>query len=251
MATFSTQRKFFSMTFEALGNSKRVIDNISGYYKEKVPVFQKNLSSDLKKRIPGIVSTAIASKYMINKGKVFGGKKDKDTGKEEKGAGAITILSSNKGAAFLIRGYALTPRAYTPRIRPAPGKSYQIKVKIFRGGPWENLGKRNTVARVNAFPWKGATPNTAARGKAVKRMDGIWFIAHKPTLPSTENVFLAKPTSNLPWMPVYKNEKGAIRTIRSVSVPQMVSGSESLWRKPIDELVDKRSAHHMRRLGLG
>lgn len=187
-------------------------------------VLDKTLT-DVKKRGPSWVAAEVSKVYGIKKAEV------------NKGAGHVKVEGQSWDTLRLIySGRTLTPTHFSmsPKIPKADGGSYTLKASIVKD-------KRATLGKVKA---NKKQKNRAGnfRGENPRKSD------HSPIMLMRTGNTREGGTDYIPFQRKSTDRKD-IEAIKTVSVPQMVSGARTSAgiRKALDEGIDKRLEHYMSR----
>lgn len=176
--------------------------------------------SDIRKRAPVWVAQEVSKVYGVKKSEINGGE-----------IGKVYIQGDSvKDVSITYKGRVLTPTHFgmTPKTPPA-GRGYTLKASIIKGskatmGQVKKLSKKQRAALGKNFRKEG-TQNSSSSPIMLMRTGGTY----------------------IPFQRVSTNRKD-VRAIKTVSLPQMVSGraSEGIDRA-INENVGKRLEHQMNR----
>lgn len=176
--------------------------------------------SDIRKRAPVWVAQEVSKVYGVKKSEVNGGE-----------IGKVYIQGDSvKDVSITYKGRVLTPTHFgmTPKTPPA-GRGYTLKASIIKGskatmGQVKKLSKKQRAALGKNFRKEG-TQNSSSSPIMLMRTGGTY----------------------IPFQRVSTNRKD-VRAIKTLSLPQMVSGraSEGIDRA-ITENVGKRLEHQMNR----
>ena len=205
------------------------IENIDGLLKqldgkkkasEKV---LKALTADAKKRTPGWVATEITKVYGVKKTEITGGK-----------IGKVTTKGDNiKNLKVIYTGRLLTHTHFgmTPKEPKPNGDPYTLKASVLKG-------QKKTLGKVKKLSKK----QLAALGANLTR-SGTQNSDHSPIM-----LMRANGGHYLPFQRKSQN-RNDIDVIKTLSLPQMVSSERTKTniRKAINEGLQKRLEHHMKR----
>lgn len=222
--------------------STKGIDAIAKALEKKSKQAEKALGmamSDIKKRVPGIVSTEVTGSYNIKKQEVMPAKKNKD-GTWTKPVGNISTggkIISEVVVAYT--GRPLTPVHFgmTP-VRPRPGRGgYTLKAHIKKGSP-KILGK---VKKLGKKQQKNIARNLTREGTRNSPYSPIMLM-------HTGNTKV-DGTNYIPFQRKSQNRKD-IEPIKTVSLPQMIDNPKvrneiesNVWK-----MIGERVEHHTKNL---
>ena len=174
---------------------------------------------DAKKRVPGWVSTEVTKQYGVKKSEITNGE-----------VGKLNIKGNTyKDLKFVYTGRRLTPTHFSmaPKV-PKAGGGYTLKATILKG-------QRTTLGKVKKLTKK----QRKALGKNFTR-SGSKRSDHSPIM-----LMRANGGQYLPFQRKSKRRKD-IETIKTVSLPQMVSSDRTAKRiqKSMQENLQKRMDHY-------
>lgn len=184
-----------------------------------------SLMGDVRKRVPGWVSTEVSKHYGVKKADITQNK-----------LGQMKIRGDNVQTAQLVyTGRVLTPTHFgmTPK---APGKNaYTLKAEIIRG-------EKETLGKVKKLTKK----QRAALGKNFRK-EGTRNSQRSPIMLMHTGNQQAKGTSFIPFQRKSTDRKD-VEAIKTVSLPQMISGkaAEDIT-SAINNGLGKRLDHYMER----
>lgn len=195
--------------------------------------------SDIKKRVPGIVSTEVTGSYNIKKKEVMPAKKLKD-GTWTKSVGRIS--TSGKIISEVVISYegrTLTPVHFgmTP-VRPKPGRGgYTLKAHIKKGSP-KILGKVKPLGKKQL---KNITRNL--------KKEGTKNSPYSPIMLMHTGNTKVDGTNYIPFRRQSQNRKD-IEPIKTLSLPQMIDNPKvrreiesNIWK-----MIGNRVEHHTKNL---
>ena len=197
---------------------KKQIENM----KDAPQKVMKALTSDIKTRAPGWVSTEVTKTYGIKKSDISGGK-----------VGTVTVKGNDaRNVKIVYTGRPLTHTHFSmsPKV-PKEGGGYTLKATVIKGqrktiGNVKKLTKKQRAALAKNFTGSGS-----------KSSD------HSPIM-----LMRANGGQYLPFQRVSKN-RNDIEIKKTVSLPQMVSSERTHddIQQAINEGLGKRLEHHMNR----
>lgn len=203
----------------------------------------KRLSSDLRTRIPTVVSKAVRKRYNIKAGKIKPDPKGKGNGK----AGLVRVIGRRVSSmAIVYRGRHLVPTPDTFDLRPT-------------AMPTERLPEKRRIPAKRLKLRKKSSGRTGGK-IAFTRMPAPYTVSVKILKGKRKNLpagtFVAQGSGSIsatvvPFQRVKKKRNpNAIRAVQTVSLPQMVSNENVRPNidKGINEIVEKRLAHHFKDL---
>ena len=197
---------------------KKQIENM----KDAPQKVMKALTSDIKTRAPGWVSTEVTKTYGIKKSDISGRK-----------VGTVTVKGNDaRNVKIVYTGRPLTHTHFSmsPKV-PKEGGGYTLKATVIKGqrktiGNVKKLTKKQRAALAKNFTGSGS-----------KSSD------HSPIM-----LMRANGGQYLPFQRVSKN-RNDIEIKKTVSLPQMVSSERTHddIQQAINEGLGKRLEHHMNR----
>lgn len=194
--------------------------------KKKAPEkVMKALASDARKRVPGWVATEVTQTYGVKKSEITGKK-----------IGGVKVQGSDvKNMKVIYTGRALTHTHFSmsPKV-PKEGGGYTLKATVLKG-------QRKTLGNVKKL-------SKAQRAALAKNFTGS---GSKSSQRSPIMLMRANGGQYLPFQRKSANRKD-IEVVKTISLPQMVSSerTKAAIRTAIDEGLQKRLEHHMKRYGL-
>ena len=186
----------------------------------------KRTVSDFTSRAPAWVSKGIRQWYGVDGGAI------KEAGpRVKRGATQIKVSGvSVDGATLEYKGRTLTPSHFnqSPKARPGGQQSRAIKVP----GQAVNTASGNEVATIRP-PKKYSVKATIIKGSRVSLGPGT-FIAS------------GNGGSTLPFQRKSESSRMPIEAVRTLSVPQMISGrAQETIEELVAEKLSKRFEHHV------
>lgn len=186
----------------------------------------KASTADAKKRVPGWVATEVVKEYGVKKTEITGNKIGKVT---TKGDNIKNLKVIYTGRVLTHTHFGMTPKTPKPNREP-----YTLKAAVIKGqkktlGKVKKLTKKQTAALAN---------NLTRSGQQTSEKSPIMLMR-------------ANGGHYLPFQRKSTN-RNDIEAIKTVSLPQMVSSerTKANIRKAIDEGLQKRLEHHMKRFGM-
>ena len=204
-------------------NFKKVMGELDKMREAPGKALQQTLK-DVKARAPGWVAKEIVEVYGVKKGEVSSG-----------ALGKVKVEGDSLQTAKIIyTGRLLTPTHFgmTPK---APGKNaYTLKASVIKG-------QKATLGQVKKLTKK----QRAALAKNFRR-EGTRSSYHSPIM-----LMRANGGQYLPFQRK-STRRNDIEAIKTISLPQMVSSERTAPNisKAINENVEKRLEHYMKRNGL-
>ena len=208
----------------AIKNYKTVMKKLDD--KKKAPQkVMKALASDARKRVPGWVATEITN--------VYGVKKSEITGKK---IGGVKVQGTDvKNMKVIYTGRLLTHTHFSmsPKV-PKEGGGYTLKATVLKG-------QRKTLGNVKKL-------TKAQRAALAKNFTGS---GSKSSNKSPIMLMRANGGQYLPFQRKSANRKD-IDVVKTISLPQMVSSERTKdnIQQAINDGLEKRLEHHMKRYGL-
>lgn len=209
-------------------NFQQLLNSVKGIREGSEQVI-RNTVKDLKARAPSWVAGIVTQTYAINKKEIIPGSVRKTKGGVQKVDQAATIrISGETIESFTMQyeGRLLTPVHFgmTPKA-PPQGKSYTLKMQVFKGKK-QVIGRyKNT--RTPGGPFSKRSHNILM-GTGNAKEDGTNWIPFQRVSPVRTN----------------------IEKFTTVSVPQMVDNKEvnkQIYEK-LNEEAAKRLEHHAKRI---
>lgn len=184
----------------------------------------KRTVSDFKSRAPGWISTAVTERYGIKKKEV----KDAITGTKKIGKVNIGGVAVDN-VAIEYSGRPLTPTHFKMKPSRVPAK----REKEYRRVPGAGVGQGGSDVAMVKPPAPYSVTAEIIKGKRVKLSDDAFLGTNRGT----------------GMIPFQRTKQGRtpIESIKTVSVPQMVTNPEvaEQIQKNIDEGLSKRLQHHV------
>lgn len=201
------------------------IDEITkqmGDKKKNAEKVLKALSADARKRVPGWVATEITKEYGIKKSDITGKKVGSVT---VKGTDVRTMKVVYTGRLLTHTHFSMSPKA------PKEGGGYTLKATVLKG-------QRKTLGNVKKL-------SKAQRAALAKNFTS------SGTQSSQRSPIMLLRANGGQYLPFQRKsaDRNDIDVIKTVSLPQMVSSERTKpgIRKAIDEGLEKRLEHHMKR----
>ena len=201
------------------------IDEITkqmGDKKKNAEKVLKALSADARKRVPGWVATEITKEYGIKKSDITGKKVGSVT---VKGTDVRTMKVVYTGRLLTHTHFSMSPKA------PKEGGGYTLKASVLKG-------QRKTLGNVKKL-------SKAQRAALAKNFTS------SGTQSSQRSPIMLMRANGGQYLPFQRKsaDRNDIDVIKTVSLPQMVSSERTKpgIRKAIDEGLQKRLDHHMKR----
>lgn len=189
----------------------------------------KALTADAKKSVPGWVAAEVSKVYGVKKAEISGGE-----------LGSVNVTGKTlKDVKITYTGRTLTPTHFgmTPKT---PGQNaYTLKAQIIKG-------QKATLGKVKKLTKK----QRAALGKNFTRSGTQNSTSSPIMLMHTGNT----KTGGTNYIPFQRQSvrRDDIKPIKTISLPQMVSSERTKdnIQQAINEGLQKRLEHHMKRFGL-
>lgn len=199
---------------------KKLKKNLNSIDQEAAKV-EKYTLVDIRKRAPGLVSSATSSIYKIKKSEVARAR----TKGKNKNAGKQSVRTSFKG------------------------ESLDDFVMVFKG---RKTATWDTKAKPKPKPTKTGNPKVFSTKKKYTVITEVYRGKPAVITPTGDNrVFVAMVGGKLRPMVVGKENKPRVKA--STSVPQAIMNEQTvaIWRPELNKYVIKRFAHHSKRYWMG
>ena len=200
--------------------TKRVEDKKKGA--EKV---LKAVSADARKRVPGWVATEVTKEYGVKKSEITG-----------ENVGTVTVKGTDvRTMKVIYSGRLLTHTHFSmsPKV-PKEGGGYTLKASVLKG-------QRKTLGNVKKL-------SKAQRAALAKNFTG------SGTQSSQRSPIMLMRANGGQYLPFQRKSanRNDIEAVKTISLPQMVSSDRTkvAIRTAIDEGLQKRVEHHMKRYGM-
>jgi len=203
----------------SLKNYKALEEKIMAIHKGSETVIKRTVS-DFKSRAPGWIASAVTSVYNIKKTEVMGAKKNAQSVGKIKVSG---VLVDNVQIEF--SGRLLTPVHFGMKPKsPPPGRSYTLKMQVFKG-------RQKVIGRY----YNTRTPG----GPFSERSHNI--LMHTG----------AKTADKVQYIPFQRmsRDRNDLKKFTTISIPQMITNENvsQLIQQKIEEGLSSRLEHHLKR----